>query len=331
MATFEAQVRRAIIADQPDLLDHAEHCSADAESLAAIGRGLGHQLRVHPVGRPSHVALYTVSQLRDETPATVVRMGSGGRHRLVSPPPEDTTIDVVVDSVVPRRGLDDADAARLGEFVERLDDDGCHRGLIAIAPHGGDIEPHTDTQAERLAEALAHFGVSAWRCKGFGLLDRGAGERFHITSTDLHEASFPGLQAVIDRGFRYAVAFHGFRGAGVLVGGGAPFRLKAEVASALEQALAGAGLPVRIAGPDDVLGGDSPRNIVNRLTLSGRGGIHLEQSLIARTEHATTIADAVAQVFAGRLERLRRPSWLLRTTRGVCRLTRRRPHPFSGR
>lgn len=348
MATLHAQVRQAVIAEQPDLLDHAEHCSADGDMLATIGRGPGHQIRIHPVDDPSRLALYTVSQLRDETPPHILRMGAGGRHRLVPPGPggtgNDTEIDtgidtrlaVVVDSVVPRRGLSDADAARLGEFVERLDDDGRHRGLIAIAPHGGDIEPYTDTQAERVAARLARFGVSVWRCRGFDLHDQSAGQRFHITSTDLHEASFPGLQAVIDRGFRYAVAFHGFRGVGVLVGGGAPFRLKAEIASALEQALAGAGLPVRIAGPDDVLGGDSPRNIVNRLTVAGRGGIHLEQSLIARTEHAAAIADAVAQVFVGRLEHLRRPPGWLRTARSVCGVVRRfarrrRPHPFSGR
>lgn len=138
----------------------------------------------------------------------------------------------------------------------------------------------------------------------------GAFRRLHITSTELHEASFPALASIIDRGFRYAVAFHGFADDEILVGGGASFALKAEVAAAIEAAVAGSHIRVRIAGPDDVLGGDSPRNIVNRLTASGRGGVHIEQSLAARAGHAKAIADAVASVFAVRLGRRRhRARW----------------------
>ena len=53
-----------------------------------------------------------------------------------------------------------ADAEAGGELVERLDDDGELRGLIVIAPHGGDIEPHTDEQAERVAFRLEKFRVT---------------------------------------------------------------------------------------------------------------------------------------------------------------------------
>ena len=38
----------------------------------------------------------------------------------------------------------------------------------------------------------------------------GASDRWHITATDIHEASFPRLNSVISRGFTHAVAFHGF-------------------------------------------------------------------------------------------------------------------------
>jgi len=303
VATFDAAVRQAVVAEQQDLLDHSEHCSADPEALAGIGRALGHQVRVRPAADPSLFALYTVSQTRGEAPDTVMRMGRGGRERLGTA----EAFAAVVESVVPRQGLTDADAERLGEFVERLSDNGTHHGLIAIAPHGGDIERHTDTQAERVAERLAEYGVSSWRCKGFGPDGGGASRLFHITSTDIHEASFPALASVIGRGFRYAVAFHGFRDEEILVGGGAPFRLKAEIACSIEEALSGSGIQVRIAGPDDVFGGDSPRNIVNRLTASKRGGVHVEQSLLARTDHALDIADAVAEVFAARLGRPRYP------------------------
>jgi phage replication-related protein YjqB (UPF0714/DUF867 family) len=81
-------------------------------------------------------------------------------------------------------------------------------GLIVIAPHGGDIEFHTDQQAERVASRLVAKAVSSWRCKGFK--GDGSFDRWHITSTDIHEASFPRLNSVISRGFTYAVAIHGF-------------------------------------------------------------------------------------------------------------------------
>lgn len=312
MTAFDAVVRRAVADEQPDLLEHAEHCSADPGALAGIGRGVGHQVRVRAAAGGSPVALYTVSQARDEQPEGVVRMGRGGRERLGA----TDSFAAVVHAVVPRPDLDDADAERLHEFVERLDDDGVSSGLIALAPHGGHIERHTDAQAERVAARLRRYGVSAWRCRGFGPAGGGAYQRFHITSTDLHEASFPGLAAVAGRGFRHAVAFHGCRTEEVLVGGGASFPLKAEVASSIEEALGGAGIPVRIAAPCDVFGGDDPRNLVNRLTLGGCGGVHLEQGLRARAEHGREIADAVARVFLPRLSRRSRgPRWWRRLRR----------------
>jgi phage replication-related protein YjqB (UPF0714/DUF867 family) len=307
VASFDAAVRHAVEAEQQDLLDHPEHCSADAEPLAAIGRALGHQVRIRLAADESTVALYTVTESREEPSPGFVRMGRAGRERLGAA----GAFAAVVDSVVPRQNLSDGDAERLGEFVERLRDNGVHRGLIAIAPHGGDIEPHTDVQAERTADRLANSRASTWRCLGFGRDGAGAGRRFHITSTDIHPASFPALGSVMGRGFRYAVAFHGFRDEGVLVGGGAAFWLKAEIASAVEDALSGTGIRVRIAGPDDRFGGDSPRNIVNRLAASRRGGIHIEQSARARAGHALPIADAVAGVFAAHLFDLPRtgPRW----------------------
>lgn len=295
MATFRARVEPAVAVEQPDLLDHPEHCSADPGALAGIGRAVRQQIRVAPVDDPCAVALFTVAEARTETDPAVVRMGRRGRERAGRTEP----YAAVVDSVVPRRRMNDAEAARRGEFVERLTDDGVHRGLIAIAPHGGDIEPFTDTQVGDLVRRLAAHGVSSWSCKGFA---PHAHRRFHITSIDLHEASFPALAAVIDRGFRFAVAFHGLAAEEVLVGGGAPFVLRAEIASHVEQALAGSGIPVRIAGPGDRPDGNDPRNVVNRLTDSGRDGVQLEQGLRARAEFGPQISAAVARVFAGRLD-----------------------------
>jgi phage replication-related protein YjqB (UPF0714/DUF867 family) len=87
----------------------------------------------------------------------------------------------------------------------------------------------------------------------------------------------------------------------VLVGGAAPLTLKQEIAEALERALAGSGTPVRIAEPGEQFDGDSPNNIVNRLTANGANGVQIEQSLEARNGFWEAIADAVARVYADKL------------------------------
>ena len=58
---------------------------------------------------------------------------------------------------------------------------------------------------------------------------------------------------------------------------------------------------MRIATADEGFGGDSPRNIVNRLTANGANGIQIEQSLAARSTRGQAIADAVAKVYESRL------------------------------
>lgn len=286
MATYGASVEEAL-SSQQDLLDHEEHGSADPEKLATVGRALGHQVRIQR--NSSQYGLYTVSEVRQESPENVVRMGVAGRRRLGT----SDEFSATLDSQVPHPTYTDAQAEANGEFVERLGDNGTHAGLIAIAPHGGRIERYTDQQAERVASQL---GVSSWRCKGWKQ-GGGAFGRWHITSTDIHEASFPGLNQVISRGFTYAVAFHGFGDPDILIGGAAPDSSKQEIKTAIEDALAGSDIEVRIARPDEGFGGDSPRNIVNRLTAGGTNGIQIEQSLAARSGYWQAIADAVANVY----------------------------------
>jgi phage replication-related protein YjqB (UPF0714/DUF867 family) len=294
-ATYQTSVKKAVQDSQQDLIDNEEHCSADPDKLATVGCVLGQQVRIRRSS--SQYALYTVSkEPRQESPDNIVRMGAGGRHRLGT----SDEFAATLDSRVPHPTFTEAEAEDRSEFVERLKDNGTHKGLIAIAPHGGQIEPYTDRQAERVAEVLTRKGVSSWRCKGWKQ-GGGAHERWHITSTDIHPASFPKLNRVISRGFKYAVAFHGFGGTGVLIGGAAPNSLKREIAGAIERAVAGSGIEVRIAQPDDDLGGDSSRNVVNRLTANRANGIQIEQSFSAREGHGQAIADAVASVYRSKL------------------------------
>lgn len=295
MATYDASVKKALSPEQKDLIDHKEHCSADPDKLATIGRALGHQVRIKR--NDVEYGLYTVSEVRSENPDNIVRMGKEGRERLGT----SDEFDATLDSQVPHPTFSDAEAECNGEFVERLDDDGTHTGLIAIAPHGGDIEAYTDQQAERVASKLASRGVSSWRCKGWH--PEGAFPHWHITSARIHEASFPLLNSVISRGFRYAVAFHGFDDPNIpddILIGGLAEALKEEVKEAIE-GVVGSDFTVHITKPDDKFGGDDPQNIVNRLTAGGGNGIQIEQKIGPREKYAQPIADAVANVYDSEL------------------------------
>jgi phage replication-related protein YjqB (UPF0714/DUF867 family) len=292
---FGGSVKKALTS-QTTLLDRGEHCSLDPDRLASIGLVPGSQVRIQRT--PEEIALYTVSETRQEPFDTTVRMAFQGRQRLGTPDEFDATLD----TQVPHPTLCDTEAQAQSELVERLDDQWGQRGLVAIAPHGGSIERFTDDQAERVGAILGSDRVTVWRCKGFKA-GGGAFERWHITSTDIHEASFPLLKRIRCRSFAHAVAFHGFSEAGVLVGGAAPLELKQEIAAALETALCGAGIPVRIAGASENYDGDSTANIVNRLTAGGANGVQIEQSLEAREGFWKAIAEAVASVYRARLDR----------------------------
>jgi phage replication-related protein YjqB (UPF0714/DUF867 family) len=288
MATYDASIRKAR-PTQEGLKADREHCSADPERLAAIGVEAGQQVRIRR--SDAEYALFTVSEACQERPDVVVRMGAAGRERLGT----SDEFEAVVSSEVPNPTMTQTQARKHDELIERLTDDGVQRDLIAIAPHGGQIELHTDQQAQRVASRLA---VSSWRCKGYKH-DQGAFARWHITSTDIAPVSFPLLASVMSRGFAHAVAFHGFDdpevAGDVLVGGIAPDTFKEDVRCAVQDAV-GVDFVVRIPGPEENLGGDDPCNIVNRLT-GGTHGIQLEQSPRVRARRWREIADALAELY----------------------------------
>lgn len=296
MGTYLCDVLTAY-SSQVTLMGYPEHCSADPEKLAAIGRGLGHQVRiVHPT--TGLKALYTVSELRQESPDRRVRMCLDGRKRLSDA--GGTFNSGSCDSSCLRSDLTDAEAENQGEFVERLSEtSGDHTGLVACAPHGGMIENYTDEQAERVLSQLqaASKPCSAWRCKGWRS-GGGASLAWHITSTDISPASFPCLNQIKDRGFAYAVSFHGYGEDTIAVGGAATLALKSEVAVAVE-AVVGGDYEVEVVTSGPYAGVD-PKNLVNWLAATG-GGVQIEQPSGARTAYWQQIADAVAAVFASKL------------------------------
>jgi phage replication-related protein YjqB (UPF0714/DUF867 family) len=149
----------------------------------------------------------------------------------------------------------------------------------------------------RRAHSVAHCTADPPR--------HGSFDRWHITSTDIHEASFPRLNSVLSRGFTYAVAFHGFDDPeiliDILIGGAAPYSLKQEIETAIKGAIAGSDITVRIASPDEKFGGDSLDNMSIVSPPAERTAIQIEQSSRARASHWREIANAVANVYNTKL------------------------------
>jgi phage replication-related protein YjqB (UPF0714/DUF867 family) len=288
------------LSEQTELLRDQELCVMDPELAANCGIAVGDQIRLKR--NNSNYALYTVSGLRQEGVGNDdIRMGLVGRQKLGTSEPL-TNIDMFVGGNILRSYLSDAQAQSQDEFVERLNEkNDSHTGLVALAPHGGSIEPYTDRQAERVASQLAGRNVSVWRCKGY-LSGGGAFDRWHIEATHISRNSFPLLDRIADRQFSYSVCFHGWSSGGILIGGRGPMDLKQELQAAIVARINDASIAVTIADADDAFNGDHPDNLVNWLTNDGAGGIQLEQSLVARSNYWQRIADAVASVFRDREE-----------------------------
>ncbi len=289
--------------DQGDLRHKAERASALPDFLHAQGLDVGRQAIIRRDA--DTFALYTLTDGVAETSLDTVRMGRSGRKRLDGA--DEEQFGGMLDSAAVDPAATEQEALRGEKLLEQLDDDGRPQGLIVIAPHGGDIEPHTDSQAEYVRSLLVDVGVSCWRCKGYKP-DGGASARWHITSTDICIDSFPRLATVAARGFRHAVSFHGFDADGrpdILVGGAAPDALKRVMRAVIFHAVAGTGLTVEIAGPGDPLGGADKDNIVNRLTADEHNGVQIEQQPHARAGTVPgsnrprweAIAAAVADVY----------------------------------
>jgi phage replication-related protein YjqB (UPF0714/DUF867 family) len=292
-----------------------EHCSVNANQIEVMRLNKRQQVRIErPTENGTTLSLYTIESTHREEPNDVFLdyvdlVDVGERFGVPTLEPFQGKINAQVAAV----GLDDVDAEAYSEIVEHLADNDYNRELVVIAPHGGFIEEHTDTQAQYLAEQLTSNCVSVWMCKG---IKKGGGAlaRWHITSTDISEESFPKLKTIYGRQFKYAIAFHGWKGDSICIGGselnlGPPDCLKEEIS--LKEEIKCAIEKVVPSSIDVVLGGaagnekcpqnfngNNPKNIVNRL---GTTGVQIEQCEMAREHHGKAIAKAVANVIRPKL------------------------------
>jgi phage replication-related protein YjqB (UPF0714/DUF867 family) len=295
---------------------HREHCLANSNQIHMIGLNRGQQVRIERLTtNGTTLALYTIVDTHEEEPNDVYidyKNADDLKDRLDFDLSDN--IDYFTGNLnaqVTAVGLTVSQARCNSEFIEQMDDNGHHRGLIVIAPHGGDIEEYTDEQAEHVGKQLSSKCVSVWVCKGFKQ-GGNAFDRWHITSTDISEKSFPKLKTVFGRRFEYAVAFHGMKRESICIGGSEPdpdhpdclkeeISLKEEIKCAIEKAVDGSGIVVSTggAGCPPNFNGNNKYNIVNRL---GIIGVQIEQSVKARKCYGIQIADAVANVIGPRIK-----------------------------
>ncbi|WP_247730421.1 poly-gamma-glutamate hydrolase family protein [Halovivax limisalsi] len=274
-------------------VDPGSRCVLHPKFLAAHELEVGRQIRVRP-DDPGAVAdaTFTIVESREGDPFDL-GLDPSGLDRLDATGGDAAAIDVLaVDPAIESRDGALANA----EYAEVLRGTKTQQRLVVLAPHGGHVEPGTDRQAERLAEALDGL---AWIAAGYD--DSGiAFDRFHVTSTAIHPDSFPTLRSIAKTDFEWGVAFHGFSvDDRVLVGGRCDESVKAGVRDAIDEVLPETA--VEIAPPDGPYAGTSPDNVLNRLAPFDRT-IQLEQPLSIRREAAGRVVDAVADALADELE-----------------------------
>lgn len=278
-----------------------ENCTIDPELRSNEGYNLGQQVRIKVKQHTDKYGLATLhSDYQDGNDNDDIRMRLSGRQRF----DETQSFDAWLDPAGVKDGDSNTKAQvqndnEMGEWLDETSS--THTKIACTAPHGGIIENYTDEQAEWMHDRLStHHSKdsSCWRCAGWQSAI-GAFDAWHITSTDISRDSFPKLDQIGDRGFEYAVSFHGYSEDVISVGGGASASLKQEVADAIE-AVVGAAYEVVVvsSGP---YGGVDPDNFVNWLTSGGSGGVQIEQPYGARKDYGQAIAEAVADVYASKI------------------------------
>ncbi len=293
---YEIDVLKSL-SSMSDLIGHGEHIRMDPDLADILGVEVGDQIRIALKNDNDKYAIYTVTAFyEDGDDNNDVRMALDGRQRLDM----SDSFDGCVELTVIRNDLTEAQCRLNNEYGEFLEDDGSQTEVVFTAPHGGVIESYTDEQAEWAQVRVATYhnkDASSWTCKGWQS-EIGAFDAWHITSTEINPDQYTELGSIASRGFEYAVSFHGYSGSDILVGGGADTTLKNEVKAAIEDAVDEA-FTVTVVSSGEYAG-ISPDNFVNWLTSSGDNGIQIEQPYSARSGYGQDIAEAVADVFAGK-------------------------------
>lgn len=288
------------------------YLTASSDVLGAVGRTTGEQVRVRR--GDDEYAVYTIDRedsdgenaafanelARARLDLDDVDWEDIGDCRVACPRPsvdvpinDEGEVEVEVDPTVVDPDLSVEEAEAQSEYVEVVDSS--EANAIVLSPHGGDVQPHTGEQAETVVDELdgdiAHWGTRGYSTGG------GAFVRWYVPSYNMSEGSYPGLAAVSENEYEYAISFHGTCDPVVQIGGQAPESFRAEVRDAINEVLAGTDHEAVLGSGDYRVDGD--QTLPNRL--ASRCGIWIGQDEASRERYGTEIARAVADVLETRV------------------------------
>lgn len=164
--------------------------------------------------------------------------------------------------------------------------------VAVLAPHGGQVEPNTDTQAF-LIQKSAPINASVWGTRGLvnGSYND-AYSRWHTTADTHPLDAFPLYQDIVNHEYEFSISLHAMSGDGIIIGG----QSSESVRESLKDALSVVFSEVSIASEGDDRAGMKDENFVN--SIDAKQSIHIEQSL----EIATTKPKLVARIISDWLQ-----------------------------
>lgn len=275
---------------QESIINSKERASINKQVKERYGIDVGQQIRIQHLEN-NLVGAFTVWEIHDD-PDKPIRMGQRAREKTF-----DTKSPFLgtLSPTVPDNELSFQQAWKRSSAVETTWHEPSQNHLMAVAPHGGDMEACTDQIAIELFKNMPDGQCSMWAFHGFG---DDAGDRFHIKSGRIHPASYPGLAKVADGNFHHAISFHVKKDADVMeVGGLADRSTRKEVAQILENAVNNNWGTVLDYDKGKYMA-DTEVNFVNWLTEDQRSGIQVEFPINVTRNYRKRIARGLADYYS---------------------------------
>lgn len=152
--------------------------------------------------------------------------------------------------------------------------------IVILSPHGGQVEPNTDTEALLIRNNIED--VSVWGTRG--IVDGNYNESFEEwhTASETHELeNFNLYQSISDQEYKVAISIHVMSKNGIIIGGQSSNHVKKSLKKQFKQSFPEQ--HVEVVKKGHPLAGMKPNNFVNNL--QAEQSIHIEQSLkIAMTK-----------------------------------------------
>lgn len=155
---------------------------------------------------------------------------------------------------------------------------------LIVAPHGGDLEPYTFSQAIKLAE---RSDCDVWATD---VMSRGnTFQNWHYSSNDIDVEKFTYLRD-LEYNYDTVISFHGTKKNEIIIGGREDPNNRRELESLINDKLPDTDTVIADGNTD--LNGYHPENIVNRRSDNSQG-IQLEQPFQTRSQNWETIVECV--------------------------------------